>query len=42
MAFMAEADALESHAAGVDTDDPMWRKRLRNEQWRRNRGKPRA
>lgn len=40
MEFLAEADALDSHAAGVDTDDPMWRKRVRNEQWRRNRGKP--
>lgn len=39
--LLSEADALDAHAAGVDTDDPMWRKRIRSEQWRRHRGKPR-
>jgi hypothetical protein len=38
--LLAEAEALETHAASVESSDPMWRKRVRSEQWRRNRGRP--
>jgi Ca-activated chloride channel family protein len=37
--LIAEADRLEVHASTVQTDDPMWRKRVRSEQWRSNRGR---
>ena len=37
--LLAEAEALDQHAAGVNTDDPMWRKRIRSDQWRRSRGR---
>lgn len=38
--LIEEADQLEAHADRADTSDPMWRKRVRSEQWRRSRGRP--
>jgi len=38
--MLIEAEALEAHALGADSGDPMWRKRIRSEQWRRSRGRP--
>jgi Ca-activated chloride channel family protein len=37
--MLAEADRLDVHASTVQTDDPMWRKRIRSEQWRTSRGR---
>jgi hypothetical protein len=37
--LIAEADRLEVHASTVDAEDPMWRKRVRSEQWWASRGR---
>jgi Ca-activated chloride channel family protein len=38
--FLAEAELLETHAQRLHARDKMSRKRLYQEQWRRNRGRP--
>jgi hypothetical protein len=38
--LLAEADVLETHAQRLRARDKMSRKRLYEEQWRRNRGRP--
>jgi Ca-activated chloride channel homolog len=38
--FMAEAELLESEAQASTAADPTWRKRMTDQAWRRNRGRP--
>lgn len=38
--LLDEAEMLEGHAAPRGRTDPMWRKRVHSESWRRNRGRP--
>ena len=38
--LLAEADLLEAEADATMESDPMWRKRVNQQAWRRTRGRP--